>query len=564
MIIGLLGILKAGGAYVPLDPTYPQERLAFMLSDAQVPVLLTQESVVSKLPDTQAQIIVLDDWSKIGAESKQNPINEATPDNLAYVIYTSGSTGVPKGTMIPHRGVVNYLSWCTQEYKVAENSGAPINSSIAFDATITSIFSPLLVGRRVLLLPEVGEIEALSRSLQTREQERGEDFSLVKITPAHLEMLNSLVNWENRSQTRALILGGEALLAKTLEYWRSYAPHTRLINEYGPTETVVGCCIYEVSPQTPHTGSVPIGRPIANTQIYLLDPYLQPVPIGVPGEMYIGGAGVARGYLNRPDLTTERFIPNPWQDNQSSSQWLYKTGDLARYQADGTIEYLGRIDNQVKIRGFRIELGEVEAVLAQHPEVKETVIVVREDIPGDKRLVAYFVAEQEQSLTTSELQSFLKAKLPNYMVPSAFVELTTLPLTSNGKVDRGNLPAPEARPKLEADYVPPQNEVEEIVAQVWQELLQLEKVGVNDNFFDLGGHSLLLVRMQVQLQEIFERKIAVVDLFKYPTIKTLTQYLSTKETNSPHAQPTGRATNRLNRQASRQQKRRSRQERRRR
>jgi amino acid adenylation domain-containing protein len=394
MVVGLLGILKAGGAYVPLDPTYPKNRLAFMLEDARVPVLLTQQKLVENLPDRESIVICLDkDWERIGEASENNPVRVATSENLAYVIYTSGSTGKPKGVMITHQGLVNYLTWCMQAYAVAEGCGAPVQSSIAFDATITSLYAPLLVGQRVVLLPEKEEIEALSATLSSNN-----NFSLVKLTPAHLGLLSQiLAPRQEECETRALIIGGEALLGKSLSFWQSYAPNTRLINEYGPTETVVGCCVYEVPPQTSLSGAVPIGRAIANTQLYVLDPYLKPVPIGVPGELYIGGAGVARGYLNRPELTAEKFIPNPFSDEPEAR--LYKTGDLARYLPNGNLEYLGRIDNQVKIRSFRIELGEIEAVLTQHPAVRESVVTVREDNPDDKRLVGYVVPDSQNQAT---------------------------------------------------------------------------------------------------------------------------------------------------------------------
>jgi amino acid adenylation domain-containing protein len=416
MVVGLLGILKAGGAYVPLDPAYPKNRLAFMLEDARVPVLLTQQKLAEKLPEHESLVVCLDkDW--VGEQnlllsashllpsleaSQDNPASATTSENLAYVIYTSGSTGKPKGVMITHQGLVNYLSWCTQAYAVAEGCGAPVQSSIAFDATITSLYAPLLVGQRVVLLPEKEEIEALSATLSSNN-----NFSLVKLTPAHLGLLSQMLPpRQEECQTRALIIGGEALLGKSLSFWQSYAPNTRFINEYGPTETVVGCCVYEVPPQTSISGAVPIGRAIANTQLYVLDPYLKPVPIGVPGELYIGGAGVARGYLNRPELTAEKFIPNPFSDEPGAR--LYKTGDLARYLPDGNLEYLDRIDNQVKIRSFRIELGEIEAVLTQHPAVRESAVTVREDNPDDKRLVGYVVPDSQNQATGDPAERILQ------------------------------------------------------------------------------------------------------------------------------------------------------------
>jgi len=386
MVVGILGILKAGGAYIPLAPDYPQERLAYMLADSQVSVLLTQHKILASLPKHQAQVICLDaDWDLISKEAPDEPVSGVQAGNLAYIIYTSGSTGKPKGTMIIHQGVVNYLSWCTSVYAVADADGAPVNSSISFDATITSLFSPLLVGRKVVLLPENQELESLSDALHSQN-----NFSLVKIAPAQLEILGHLLPQKQvTTGTKAFIIGGEALSAKIVSFWHAIAPETKLINEYGPTETVVGCCVYEVSAHTSLSGSIPIGRPIANTQLYILDRYLQPVPIGVGGELHIGGAGLARGYLNRWELTAEKFIPNPYSDQPGAR--LYKTGDRARYLPDGNIEYLGRIDNQVKIRGYRIELGEIEETLRQHSAVRDAVAIARDDTSGNKRLVAYVV-----------------------------------------------------------------------------------------------------------------------------------------------------------------------------
>jgi amino acid adenylation domain-containing protein len=511
MMVGLLGILKAGGAYVPLDPTYPQERLAYMLEDSQLPILLTQQQLLEKLPEHQAQTICLDtDWQSLTDYTQQNPCSKAKPDNLAYIIYTSGSTGKPKGTMIVHSGMVNYLSWCTKTYNVADGEGSTVNSSIGFDATITSLFSPLLVGRKVVLLPEEEEIEALKAALCS-----GTKFSLVKITPAHLEILSHLLADEQvKIQTQAFIIGGEALSEKVTSFWQQYAPHTRLINEYGPTETVVGCCIYEVGQQSFPGGNIPIGRPIANTELYILDNHLQPVPVGVVGELYIGGAGVARGYLNRPELTSERFISNPFTNSK-----LYKTGDLARYLSDGNIEYLGRIDHQVKVRGFRIELGEIEALIAQHPNVASTTVIAREDQPGHKSLVAYVVPRQKKVVNGHQLHQFLQERLPDYMIPSAFVQLETLPLTPNGKVDRKALPAPNISDiNVSGDFIPPCDDIEVQLAQIWENLLNVRPIGVKDNFFHLGGHSLLVVRLMAQIQEHFGINLPLATILQNPTI----------------------------------------------
>jgi len=511
MIVGLLGILKAGGAYVPLDPSYPSERLAYMLSDSGVELLLTQEELLSSLPLSTAQVVCLDrDWGVIEQYGESNLESGVSSENLAYVIYTSGSTGKPKGTMILHRGIVNYLTWCTKAYNVADGEGSTVNSSIGFDATITSLFSPLLVGRKVMLLPEEGEIEALKATLSS-----GTKFSLVKMTPAHLEILSHLFALEQVNiQTQAFIIGGEALSDKHISLWQQYSPQIRLINEYGPTETVVGCCIYEVGEKTFSGSNIPIGHPIANTQIYILDNHLQPVPIGVPGEIHIGGAGLARGYLNRPELTAEKFIANPFIPGER----LYKTGDSARYLPDGNIEYLGRIDNQVKIRGFRIELGEIEAVLNSNPQIQQTVVIAREDSSGDKRLVAYVVINEEK-IDLNQIRTFLKEKLPDYMVPSAFVTRESLPLTPNGKVDRKALPEPEGT--LEQKYIAPRTPSEEIIANIFALILGLPKVGIDDNFFNLGGHSLKATELISRLRETFPIEIPIRSIFECPTVALL-------------------------------------------
>lgn len=540
MLVGLLAILKAGGAYVPLDPTYPQERLAFMLADAQVPVLLTQRHLLTSLPQTLATTVFLEDkWSE-NPQNFENLENLTTSDNLAYVIYTSGSTGQPKGTMLTHRGLVNYLWWAATAYRVAEGVGAPVSSSLSFDATITSLYTPLLVGKRVILLPEEQEIDALSQILRARR-----DLSLIKITPAHLELLNRILPATALAgQVNFVILGGEGLFGKTIAYWQNHAPKTDIVNEYGPTETVVGCCVYVA--KTPYASAVPVGRPIANTQLFILDKYLQPVPIGVPGELLIGGAGVARGYLNRPELTAEKFIHVDFAGNFSSESKeisatntpllngmrLYKTGDLARYLPDGNIEYLGRLDHQVKIRGFRIELGEIEAILSQHPSIRETAVIVHENTPDDKRLIAYVVAKLEKIADTDtfsgELRLFLKKKLPDYMVPATFTFLESLPLTPNGKVDRAALPRPDLK-RTTVTYLPPSNEIEQTITTIWQDVLHVDKVGIHDNFFDLGGHSLLLIQVQAKLREMCKNDVTIVDLFKYPTISALAHYLNRME-----------------------------------
>jgi amino acid adenylation domain-containing protein len=516
MVIGLLGVLKAAGAYLPLDPAYPRARLAFMLEDARAGLVLTQKRLLPALPPYQGEVVCLDrDWTAIARESRHSIGGGATPEHLAYVIYTSGSTGKPKGTMIPHRGLSNYLAWCTKAYGVAEGSGAPAHSPIGFDLTITSLFSPLLVGGTVTLLPEAPGLESLEAAMLG-----GGGFSLVKLTPAHLEALGRRLPAEEAAgSTRALVIGGEPLKKGSLSFWQRHAPRTRLINEYGPTETVVGCCVYEIPRGDEGDGAVPIGRPIANTQAYVLDSYLGPVPAGVAGELVIGGAGVGRGYVNRPELTAAKFIPDPFGAQPGAR--LYATGDLACWQPGGNLEFLGRRDRQVKIRGYRIELDEIELHLSRHPKVQETAVMAREDA-GGKALVAYVVPRGANAPTTSELRDFLLAGLPHYMVPGVFVTLPAMPITGNGKVDRKALPPPEGvRPNLEASFVAPRSLVEEQLAEIWSKVLRVERVGVHDDFFDLGGHSLLATQLISRIREVFQIELPFDELFERPTIAGL-------------------------------------------
>ncbi|NBD17971.1 MAG: amino acid adenylation domain-containing protein [Cyanobacteria bacterium] len=515
LLIGLLGILKAGGAYVPLDTTQPKQRLQLLLNDGQVPLLLTQKTLFDALPETQATVISLDShWQTILEQSSEPPKTQLCPENLAYTIYTSGSTGTPKGVAIPHRGLANYLDWAKQAYPITEGKGSLVHSSLAVDMTITGMFLPLLAGTCVEFLPEQSlTMEALGKKLRNST-----GYSLIKMTPAQLGWLShQLSPPEAAGRSKALIIGGENLVSETIAFWQEATPETQLVNEYGPTETVVGCCVYFLPSQQSHAGSIPIGQPITNTELCILDAYLQPVPIGIAGELYIGGAGLARGYLNRPELTAERFLPHPF--SQASGNRLYRTGDLARYQADGTIEFLGRIDDQVKVRGFRIELGEIEAALEQHEAVQESVVIAQ-----GEQLVAYLVSSA-QLPNVSDLRAFLQETLPEYMIPTHFVPLTALPLSNSGKVDYQALPSPQpSRPELAVSYQAPQTQLEEQIAAIWQEVLGVEQVGIHDNFFDLGGHSLLVVQVREKLHERLQQNLSVVDLFEHPTIHALATY----------------------------------------
>lgn len=523
MMIGLLGVLKAGGAYLPLDPAYPKERLAYMVQDAGVRVLVSQVALGEMFQPGVEHIVYLDrDQALLAQKPVSPPASEVVAENLAYIIYTSGSTGRPKGTMIHHRGLVNYLTWAVEAYRVAEGQGSPVHTSIGFDLTITSLFLPLLAGRVVEFLPEIQDIEALSLCLH-----RSTGWSAVKITPAHLEMLrHQLPPAEAAGRTQAFIIGGEALWGEALSFWRQHAPTTRLINEYGPTETVVGCCVYEVQPDDELPVAVPIGRPIANTTLYVLDQQLQPVPIGVSGELYIGGDGVARGYLNRPELTAEKFIPDPFSRQPGAR--LYRTGDLVRYRADGNLEFLGRIDQQVKIRGFRIEPGEIETVLERHPAVHETVVLAQKSEAGQDRLVAYIVPGRPVTAwrdLENKLGIYLKENLPNYMIPAALVLLEQLPLTINGKIDQEALPIPDLGRAGAETYVASRDAIELQLVQIWENLLKVHPIGVTDDFFNLGGHSLLAVRLMAQIQRQFGQALPLASLFQGATIENLARLL---------------------------------------
>ena len=518
MIVGILGVLKAGAGYVPMDPSYPADRLAFMLQDANVFVLLTQSHLLDQLPAHNGPRLSLDsDWDVIAKEKKENLAAWANPANLAYVIYTSGSTGKPKGVMIHHRGLVNYLTWATETYEVAGGCGAPVHSSFSFDLTITSLFAPLMVGRSIFLVAD--GIENLVEALLARD-----NYSLVKITPAHLRALAELMPADQiRGRVRALVIGGEALHMESLAFWRTHAPLTRLINEYGPTETVVGCCVYEVAEDDPVSGPVPIGTPVANSQLYVLDESLQPVDKGATGELYIGGDGVGLGYLNRKQLTDDRFIPDPFSRNCRGR--LYRTGDLARFNDDGNLVYLGRIDNQVKVKGFRIELDEVETILNQFAGVRECAVVAREDATGEKRLVAYVVEDTPQS-EVDELRKAMKTKVPEYMVPTTFVKMESLPLTTNGKVDRQALPAPDRKQNgCTENCATRHSQAEQTLVKIWAEVLKVEHVGLNDNFFDLGGDSILGTLILARAAQAGV-KFSPRQLFEHQTIAALTNATS--------------------------------------
>ncbi|HEY0602498.1 MAG TPA: amino acid adenylation domain-containing protein [Herpetosiphonaceae bacterium] len=590
LVVALLGTWKAGGVCVPLDPTYPQERLRFMLSDMQAPILLTQRPLVDRLPSEHGQILCLDtDWQTIAEQSRDEPQSHVGGENLAYMIYTSGTTGTPKAVQVEHRNLVNTLLAGQTAFTFAPGTIMPCIASFSFDIAFFELLSPLLLGGTTMLMSrqQVLDLPGFARSLQ--------DLTTLHTLPSLMRQIIDFA--QSRRQTypaiKQVLVGGDLVPPDLLRDMQAVFPAAQIYVAYGPTETAILCSAYAVPPdQPPHKHL--IGKPLPNTLLRIYDHEQRLVPIGVAGELYIGGAGVTRGYLNRPELNGEKFVT-------IDGERFYRSGDLARYQPDGTIEFLGRIDGQVKIRGFRIELGEIEAVLATHPQVSACVVVARDEQRGDKRLVAYVTEEprtknqepnEEQGnqgtkeqrtenreqrnkdaetdspprlpqprvpsgrrlgevrgrwpggegLTTESLRTFLAARLPEYMLPSAFVTLDALPLSPNGKVDRKALPEPEARRPETASYLAPQTAIEREIAQIWQEVLQLERVGRHDNFFDLGGHSIRMMQAYGKLVERLDREIAMVDLFRYPTVAALAQHLAASPTEAP-AEP-DRATER--------------------
>jgi amino acid adenylation domain-containing protein/FkbH-like protein len=518
MAVGILGIVKAGGAYLPLDPRYPKDRLAFMVEDAKPPVVLTQYELKELLPDVEGQVVAMDaDWAEIEREDATDLVCPARPENLAYIIYTSGSTGRPKGCQITHANVVRLFHATQAWYGFDEHDVWTMFHSYAFDFSVWELWGALIYGGRVVVVPYLvsRSSEEFYRLLET------EQVTVLNQTPSSFRQLmhaEEMLGVSKDLALRYVIFGGEALEMQSLRPWfqRHGDVKPRLVNMYGITETTVHVTYRPLSLQDTAAGSV-IGCPIPDLQVYLLDRHLQPTPVGVPGEMYVGGAGVARGYLNRPDLNSERFIPDMFRPG--ADKRLYKSGDQARRLANGDIEYLGRIDQQVKIRGFRIELGEIETVLASHPGVRESVVVINSDESGEKRLIAYLVPNNGQPVTSADLYSYLKERLPEYMVPAAFVKLERMPLTSNGKIDRRALPdADVARPEAESAYVAPRTPLEEEVVEAWKEVLGLQRVGVHENFFEIGGHSLLATKVIILLRSRLGINVSLRLLFENPTV----------------------------------------------
>jgi len=523
MVISLLAILKSGAAYVPLDPSSPIERTKLLIEDARLSLILTEKhfapdlrgnSGPKKRSSTLRLVCLDEELDRISQQSASKPKHKTTPQNLAYVIYTSGSTGFPKGTKISHRALANYLHWCCETYKPDQGTGTPLHSSIAFDFSVTSLFAPLVVGQKVIISPRTSEESVLLSGFVSEP-----DWGMLKLTPLHAQILGDQISNKMESPTRTLVIGGEELKPEHLTSWLKYARNTVIYNEYGPTEATVGCSFYRIPKNIHKMTSLPIGRPIANMHCYILDKNLRPAPVGIPGELHIGGIGLAEGYLNHTELTAERFIPNPFSPDQKSL--LFKSGDMARFLPTGDIEFLGRKDEQIKINGYRIEPGEIEATLVNHPAINKAVVISRENKKREKYLVAYLVGNKEKE-KDEDIQSYLRIRLPSHMWPKAVIWLDAFPLTENGKMNRSALPMPDLiRPPLKQKYVPPENHLQKKLANLWSEVLGIDHVGIKDNFFDLGGHSLQALRLISLIRKTIKVDLPLISMFKAQTISDL-------------------------------------------
>jgi amino acid adenylation domain-containing protein len=509
MIVGILAILKAGGAYVPLDPNYPRERLAYMLEDSNAAVILTTQNLLGELDSRKAKTVCFDrDSDQISQESEDNLTPTATAENLAYVIYTSGSTGKPKGVAIEHRSAAAFTHWANSVFTPEHLKGVLASTSICFDLSVYEIFAPLSCGGAIVLVENILHLPTCAAR---------NEVTLINTVPSAIAELLRIEGVPN--SVRTVNLAGEPLKTSLVKKIYSLPNVREVFDLYGPSEDTTYSTF-----TLRDEGAATIGRPISNTQAYILDANLQPVPIGISGELYLGGEGLARGYLNRPELTNERFIKNPFDQNHSKR--LYKTGDLTRYKSNGEIEYLGRIDNQVKIRGFRIELGEIENRLLNHASIKEAIVIADENQAGEKRLVAYIVPKDNESLKISELREFIKQTLPEYMCPAAFVELPEMPLTPNGKINRKALPAPSDELSIaDRNFVAHRNDLESQLVEMWESILQIRPIGINDDFFELGGHSLQAVRMFAEIEKTFNVNIPLATLFQAGTIGKLAEIL---------------------------------------
>jgi len=511
MVVALLGILKAGGAYVPLDPAYPRDRIQHVLEDAHVQFLITQKELLKQLPSTTSKLICLDpDWQALEGESDVAVTAEVDAGNLAYVIYTSGSTGKPKGVQLEHRSVVNFLCSMQREPGFSQSDILVAVTTLSFDIAGLEMYLPLVTGGRVVIAPREATYDGrLLSALIERSK-----ATVMQATPATWRVLFES-GWPGKGDLKVLV-GGEALPAELARELMQRCG--QVWNMYGPTETTIWSSVYKV--QGDEARILPIGRPIANTSFYILDQDRQPVAVGSEGELYIGGEGLARGYFERPELTSEKFVSDPFSDRPQAR--MYRSGDLVRSREDGNVEYLGRLDHQIKIRGFRIELGEIEAVLDQHSDVLRSVVVAQEESCGDKRLIAYVVMNTESEASAAQLREHARKQLPDYMIPAAIVQLATLPLTPNGKVDRKALPAPQATDfASDVNYVAPRNPIERKLVMLWEATLGIHPIGVRTSFFDLGGRSLLAARLFTKISRVFGRDLPLATLFRASTIEQL-------------------------------------------
>ncbi|WP_041231847.1 non-ribosomal peptide synthetase [Crocosphaera subtropica] len=533
MVISLLAILKAGGAYLPLDPNYPEQRLDFMIKDSGIDYLIkgsegdfvVLRSGVRNSESVKYLIDINKVQGEINQEKKTNLDVDINLDNLAYIIYTSGSTGIPKGVQIPHRALSNFLVSMSEKPGLTDDDTLLSVTTLSFDIAALELYLPLIVGAKLVLVPRTVAQDGVTLGQQLESHQ----VTVMQGTPATWKLLLAS-GWEGKKDL-TIFCGGEALDPSLGQHLQQKS--RTVWNLYGPTETTIWSSVYQVT-----SDKVRLGKPINNTQFYVLDKDYNQVPIGVPGELYIGGMGVARGYLNRPKLTAERFMaipPTPLERGGKAGSRLYKTGDLVKYGEDGEIEYLGRTDYQLKLRGFRLELGEIETILLTHPQVKEAVVIVKEE-----SLIAYIV-----STHTPPLKDFLAEKLPSYMIPSRFIELDSLPLTPNGKIDRNALPESKERQPLNETYVSPRSEIEKTIAKIWQEVLKVETIGVHDPFFDLGGHSLSMVRVHSKVREAFSSDISLVEMFQYPTIRALSTYFERQKSKNPVFEASEQRSNRL-------------------
>lgn len=536
LLVSLLSVLKAGGAYVPLETESPSERLALMLRDAEPTVMLTHKALTARLPENTAQAVSLDaDWEAIARQPGDNPGSAAQPGNIAYVIYTSGSTGQPKGVAIEHRQLLNYVFSIEARLQFPRGASFATVSTFAADLGNTMVFPSLVSGGSLHIISREcsSDAEALSDYFERRH------VDCLKIVPSHLESLLSCRSSQAGNPIPLprcrLILGGEATRTGWIEQIRALAPDCAVFNHYGPTETTVGVLTYQVNGEHQECEILPLGRPLANVRTYIVDSRLEPVGIWAPGELTISGHNVARGYLNSPERTAGQFMPDPFSAEPGAR--LYRSGDLARQTANGAIEFLGRVDDQVKFRGFRIELGEIRSALVQHPSVRDAVVILREDAPGNKRLVAYVLPDRKPAPSVAALRAFLRPKLSEYAIPSAFAMLATIPLTPNGKIDTRSLPSPEETPAEQSrPFVAPRTALEEVLAGIWSEILKVERVGVLDNFFELGGHSLLAMRVISYLRETFRIELPLRALFEETCVEQLAKAVISIEPKPGHAE----------------------------